>query len=72
MEEADLAELSDRRSSSSLIMCRSGLWAGVLVGPGPTAAAVWLQVKQGNQALAASLSSRGSPHQDAAWLRSAC
>lgn len=45
MEEADLAEPSGRRSSSSLV-CRSGLWVGALVGPGFAAAAVWLQVKQ--------------------------
>lgn len=69
MGEAALAEASGRRSLSSL-MCSSGLWVTVLVGPGPAAAAVWLQVKQGNRAPAASLSGRGSPHQDAV-LRSA-
>lgn len=68
MEEIDLAEPWSRRSLSSLI-CRSGLRVLALVGPGPAAAAVWLQVKQGNWAPAASLSGRGSPHQDAA-LRS--
>lgn len=68
MEEADLAEPSGRRSSSSL-MCSSGLWVRALVGLGPAAAAVWLQVKQGNHAPASSLPGRGSPHQDAA-LRS--
>ncbi|TNN89315.1 hypothetical protein EYF80_000603 [Liparis tanakae] len=57
-EEADLARPPGRRSWSSL-MCRSGLRVRASVGPGS-------QVKQRNRAPAASLSGRGSPHQDAA------
>lgn len=67
MEEGNLAEPPGRRSLSGLMcVCGSGLWVGSLVGPGPTAAVVWLQVKQGNQASAASVPGQGSPHQDVA------